>query len=246
MDNNFYNRNTERKRTTPKEKQKNAMTKVIVVQLVLSLTVTGILFAVSKTDTSLSKGIKDFYAKICETDIAVSSIIDVFKGVVKETFSPIKGSENQTGDTKEESGEKVDFSPVFLTVNLSSPLKTGKITSNFGYRISPIDNEYSLHKGIDIATDEKEKIYASYDGVVKKSEYHYINGNYIVLEHSDALLTTYNHCSKLLVKTGDRVRRGECIALVGSTGYATGSHLHYEVIVNNKHINPLWVILYDI
>ncbi len=242
MDNNFYNRNTERKRTTPKEKQKNAMTKVIVVQLVLSLAVSGILFAISKTDTSLSKSIKSFYSTICEKDIAVSSIMDVFKGVVKETFAPINNDEKAVGETKEDTGEKASFSPVFLTVNLEKPLKDGNVSSDFGYRVSPITNEYSLHKGIDIATDEKTKIYASYDGIVVKAEYHYINGNYIILNHSNSLKTTYNHCSKLLVKSGDKVKKGECIALVGDTGYATGSHLHFEVIVNGKYVNPLWVV----
>ncbi len=242
MDNNFYDRNTERKRTTPKDKQKNVMTKVIVVQLMLSLLVSGILFAVSRTDTNLSKGIKAFYSRICETDIAVSSIIDVFKGVVKETFAPINGDEKAVGETKDNSGEKADFSPVFLTVNLDSPLKNGNITSNFGYRISPITNEYSLHKGIDIATDKNTKIYASYDGAVEKAEYHSINGNYIIIKHSDYLKTTYNHCNKLFVKVGDKVKKGECIALVGATGYATGNHLHYEIIVNGEHVNPMWVI----
>ncbi len=242
MDNTFYDRNTERKRTTPKDKQKNAMTKVIVVQLVLSLLVSGILFAVSKTDTNLSKGIKGFYSRICETDIAVSSIIDVFKGVVKETFAPINSDEKAVGETKDNSGEKADFSPVFLTVNIERPLKEGNITSSFGYRISPITNKYSLHKGIDIATDKNAKIYATYDGIVEKAEYHSINGNYIIIKHSDYLKTTYNHCNKLLVKVGDKVKKGECIALVGSTGYATGNHLHYEVIVNDEYVNPLWVL----
>lgn len=246
MDNYFYDRNTDRKRPKENEKPKNVMTKVIVVQLVLSLVVSGILFTVCKTDSNLSKGIKSFYAQICETDIAVSSIVDVFKGVVKETFAPTIKENNSAGDTKEEPGEKAIFSPVFLTVNLQSPLKSGDISSNFGYRISPITNEHSLHTGLDIATEENTKIYASYDGIVEKAEYHFMNGNYIVLKHSDNLKTTYNHCNKLLVKAGDKVEKGECIALVGATGYATGNHLHFEVIVNNKYINPMWVLDYDV
>ena len=238
MDNYFY----DRKRTKPEEKKKNIMTKVVIVQLVLSLIVSGILFAVCKTESNLSNGIKTFYSKICEKDIAVSSIIDVFKNVAKETFAPTVQNEENTekasGETKDETGEKVTFSPVFLTVQLENPLKTGDISSSFGYRVSPITNEYSLHKGLDIATKENTKIYATYDGIVEKAEYHFVNGNYIVLKHSDSLKTTYNHCNKLLVKKGDRIKKGECIALVGATGYATGNHLHYEVIVNGEYIAP--------
>ncbi len=239
MDNSYYNRNNKNKKN---DKSKNVMTKVIVVQLVLSLLVSGVLFGICRTDSNLSKGIKSFYSQICEKDIAVSSIVDVFKGVVKQTFAPTIKENNSVGETKEEMGEKAVFSPVFLTINLKHPLELGEISSNYGYRISPITKEYSLHTGLDIAIEEKAKIYASYDGVVEKAEYHYINGNYIILKHSDSIKTTYNHCKKLLVKTGDRVKKGECIALVGATGYATGSHLHFEVIVNGKYINPLWVI----
>lgn len=242
MDNYFYDRNTEKKRTKVNEKNKNPMTKVIIVQLVLSLLVSGVLFAVCKTENNLSNGIKSYYNQICEKDVAVSSIMDVFKGVVKQTFAPSIKENNSAGETKEETGEKASFSPVFLTVKLLNPLKEGSITSNFGYRISPISKENSLHKGLDIATEENSRIYASYDGVVEKSEYHHVNGNYIVLRHSDYLKTTYNHCNKLLVKAGDRVNKGECIALVGATGYATGNHLHFEVIVNDKYINPMWVL----
>lgn len=247
MDNSYYNRNNKNKKN---DKSKNVMTKVIIVQLVLSLVMSGVLFGICRTDSNLSKGIKSFYSQICEKDIAVSSIVDVFKGVAKQTFAPTIQSEETTkeavGETKEDSGEKATFSPVFLTVKLGDPLNEGVISSNFGYRTSPITNEYSLHKGLDITAEENTKIYASYDGVVEKSEYHYINGNYILLKHSDSIKTTYNHCKKLLVKVGDRVKKGDCIAIVGATGYATGSHLHFEVIVNGKYINPLWVLDYDI
>lgn len=244
---NFYEKNTVRKRNKGKEKQKNFMTRVVVVQLVLSLTISGCLFAVCRTESNLSKEIKSFYSEICKNDIAVSKILDVFKNVAVQTFSPVaeeKATNDAVGETKEETGEKVTFSPVFLTIRLYNPIEEGNLTSGFGYRISPITKEYSLHKGLDIATEKNTKIFASYDGIVEKAEYHYMNGNYIVLKHSDTLKTTYNHCNRLLVNAGDEVRKGECIALVGATGYATGNHLHFEVIVNGKYINPLWVLNY--
>lgn len=250
MDNNFYERNTERKRTKVKEKQKNVMTKVIAVQLIMSLIISGILFAICRTDSNLSQNIKAFYSEISKTDIAVSSIFGVFKNVVKQTFAPTLQSEetteNAVGETNSESGEKAVFSPVFLTIELAKPLNDGKISSYFGYRISPITNKYSLHSGLDIAAEENSKIYAVYDGIVEKAEYNDINGNYIVIRHSNTLKTTYNHCNKLLVKAGERIKTGDCIALVGATGYATGNHLHFEIIVNGKYINPVWVLGYDI
>ncbi len=85
MDNNFYERP---QRTKAQKRNENVMTKVIVVQLILSLVFSGVLFAVCRTNNDLSNSIKAYYNEICKTDISVSGIVDVFKGVVKETFSP--------------------------------------------------------------------------------------------------------------------------------------------------------------
>ncbi len=245
MDNNLYA--TRRERREQAEKQKNFMSKIIVIQLVLSLAITGVLFLICKTDTNISKNIKTFYADMCKTDIAVSEIWGSIKNVAKETFSSSVEENKATGETEESTtGEKAVFSPVFLTVNLENPLKEGTITSKFGYRTSPITSKYSLHKGLDIASPENTEIFAVYDGVVIKADYNEINGNYIVIEHSDTLKTTYNHCNKLLVNEGEKVKKGECIAFVGSTGYSTGNHLHFEVILNGKYVNPLYVLNYEI
>lgn len=241
MDNNFYDERRERRK--PQEKQSGFMTKIIITQFVLSLFITGVLFLVCRTDSNLSQNIKSFYQGISKTDIAVSEIFNSFKNVVQETFSP--NVEEPSGETESTTGEKADFSPVFLTVNFTNPIKEGNITSKFGYRISPITNKYSLHSGLDIATAENTEIHSAYDGVVIKAEYHEINGNYVVIEHSNTLKTTYNHCNKLLVKEGEKVKKGDVIALVGATGYATGNHLHFEVLLNGKYINPLYVLSYD-
>lgn len=248
MDNNFYEYRRE-PRPRKEEKLKNIMTKVVVIQLVLSLLISGFLFLICRNDGDLSKGIKNFYADVCEKDIAVSEILDVFKNVTKSAFAPSiieEETENGTGETTSKTGEKADFSPVFLTVNFQNPIEMGNITSNFGYRVSPITNEYSLHSGLDIAAPENTEIFAVYDGIVIKAEYNKINGNYVVIKHSEHLKTTYNHCNKLLVNEGEKVKKGEKIALVGATGYATGNHLHFEVLLNGKYLNPLWVLDYEV
>lgn len=262
MDNNFYEPRREprtRQRQTDRQKTpKPFMARVIIIQLVLSLCVTGILFAVCRGDSTLSQNVKSFYASICERDMAASEILGVFKKVAQFTFAPSTGwdgtfapeeqtsQQEPTGETTEATGEKATFSPVYLTVNMQKPVKSDDITSRFGYRVSPITGEYSLHTGLDIAADKGTKIAAAYDGTVLKADYNSISGNYVIIEHSNTLKTTYNHCSLLLVKEGMRVKKGETLALVGATGYATGNHLHFEVILNGKYVNPLWVLNYGV
>lgn len=248
MDNNFDEYKREPRTRKTDGKSKNIMAKVIAVQLAMSLIVSGLLFMVCRNDSELSQGIKSFYSGICEKDMAVSEILDVFKNITKSVFAPkIEEEKTASGETNTtKTGEKASFSPVFLTVNFQNPIESDNITSHFGYRVSPITDKYSLHTGLDIAAPKSTDIFSAYGGTVVKADYNEINGNYIVIEHSDTLKTTYNHCSKLLVSEGEKVNKGERIALVGATGYATGNHLHFEVILNGKYINPLWVLNYEI
>lgn len=245
MDNNFYDDSRERQTNHGKKKPTGVMLKVISIQLVMSVLITATLYCIGRTDSELSLGIKSFYLEMSRTDIAVSQIFDNFKTVVKETFSPsltVGKGETETATA----GERSDFSPVFLTVNFQNPLASCKKTSDFGYRISPVTGEYSLHKGVDLSAPENTEIMCAFDGVVEKVSYHYMNGNYLIIRHSDELKTTYNHCSKILVEEGDRVIKSQPVALVGATGYATGNHLHFEVLLNGKYINPMWVLSYEL
>jgi len=107
-----------------------------------------------------------------------------------------------------------------------------RITSHFGGRADPITGVWSSHGGTDIAAPNGTAIVSANDGVVIIAGWHYSYGNYVIVDHGGGISTLYGHCSKLLVSKGQEVSRGEKIALVGSTGYSTGNHLHYEVRVN--------------
>lgn len=247
MDNNFYEYRRETRSCKKNEQQKNPMVTVIIVQLIISLLISGLIFVISRNEGELQKGISEFYAGISETDLTPREIIDVFRKVTKETFAPVLEETTSTGETNTtKTGEKANFSPVYLTVQLQNPIENGTITSKFGYRISPITKEYSLHSGFDIASPENSEIHCVYDGEVIKADENDVRGKYLVIKHSDSLITTYNHCNELLVKEDEKIKKGETIALVGSTGWSTGPHLHFEIKLNDKYINPLWVLDYEI
>jgi len=115
----------------------------------------------------------------------------------------------------------------------------GWITSGFGYRIHPITGQTEFHRGIDIVGSVGQPIIAPADGIVVSAKYQSGYGLMVTVNHGYGTVTRYGHCSKALVKPGQRVKRGESIALVGNTGRSSGPHLHYEIIHNGIAVNPV-------
>ena len=115
-----------------------------------------------------------------------------------------------------------------------------RISDVFGYRsVHPITGLPAFHGGIDIAAPYGSNILAAAGGKVVVVSYSSGSGNYIVVDHGGGIMTMYAHASKIVAKVGDTVKRGQVIALVGSTGASTGNHLHFEVRVDNTKVDPL-------
>jgi len=114
----------------------------------------------------------------------------------------------------------------------------GLLSSKYGKRINPFSGKQEHHKGIDIASKEGTSILAVADGVVTWSGERTGYGKLVEINHGNGYVTRYGHNKQQLVKAGDTVRKGETIALMGSTGRSTGPHVHIEVMHNGKHVNP--------
>lgn len=112
------------------------------------------------------------------------------------------------------------------------------ITSQYGMRFHPILKIYKKHTGLDIGAPTGAYIIAANDGVVTQSTYSYSYGNFIMINHGGGVYTLYAHGSERLKEVGDIVERGEAIMKVGSTGWATGAHLHFEIRINGQTIDP--------
>ncbi|MCU6711751.1 peptidoglycan DD-metalloendopeptidase family protein [Paenibacillus sp. J5C_2022] len=119
------------------------------------------------------------------------------------------------------------------------PADSRKMTSQFGYRRDPISGRSSLHNGLDIGGRRGDPVYATADGTVTLSERSYPHGNNILIDHGKGIETRYLHLNARNVEVGDQVVKGQQIGELGNTGRSTGPHLHYEVIVNGSHVNPL-------
>ncbi|NHQ59151.1 M23 family metallopeptidase [Chlorobium sp. BLA1] len=125
----------------------------------------------------------------------------------------------------------------FASIPNIKPL-SGSISSKFGVRVHPIYNVPLFHSGIDFAAAEGSRVKSTGDGIVAFSGYDRGYGQKITINHGYGYKTIYGHLSKALVRQGQRVKRGDIIALSGNTGVSTGPHLHYEVRKNNLIVNP--------
>ena len=122
-----------------------------------------------------------------------------------------------------------------------------RIASGFGYRIDPIYRTRKMHKGLDFSAPTGTKIYATGDGVIKKvKRARWGYGTHVVIDHGYGYTTLYGHMSRASVRQGQRVKRGQQIGLVGSTGKSTGPHLHYEVAKNGVQVNPIGYFYNDL
>ena len=151
-----------------------------------------------------------------------------------ETFNAYR-YEDSNGDVNYYNEEGVSMRKAFLL----APVDFTRISSNFNLRrLHPIYKTTRPHRGTDYAAPRGTPVFAAGDGRVIKAGYSRANGNYVFIQHGEQYVTRYLHLNKRHVKQGQRVTQSEVIGTVGSTGAATGPHLHYEFLVNGVHRNP--------
>jgi len=125
-----------------------------------------------------------------------------------------------------------------MMVPTQIPVPNANLGSTFGWRIDPITGKTALHTGLDFPAMPGTPIYAAAGGVVVTQEFHFQYGNILEIDHGNNLITRYAHNSRVLVKKGDLIKRGQKVAEVGNTGRSTGPHLHFEVLVYGVPQDP--------
>ncbi|WP_370190048.1 M23 family metallopeptidase [Qipengyuania sp.] len=138
--------------------------------------------------------------------------------------------------------DKLDnATPAAARVSVPSrmPLDDTRLTSDYGMRTHPVLGGRRSHKGVDLAAPVGTPIYATADGYVSKAEWFSSYGKFVSIEHGARLQTRFAHMSDIAVEAGTRVKKGDIIGYVGSTGRSTGPHLHYEVRIDGQAVNPV-------
>lgn len=156
----------------------------------------------------------------------------------KVTYRAVRYTDSQ-GETHYYSDEGQSMRKAFLR----APLDFRRISSNFNpQRLHPIHKTLRPHRGIDYAAATGTPVWSPGSGRVTQSSYSNANGNFVVIQHGNNVETKYLHLHKRMVKVGDRVKQKQVIGTVGSTGYSTGPHLHYEFLLDGIHRNPRTIL----
>jgi murein DD-endopeptidase MepM/ murein hydrolase activator NlpD len=154
---------------------------------------------------------------------------------------PSDGSADPTFKQLFTSWKKLDnLASGAIAVPADKPVKTAAFTSGYGVRSDPFRGGAAMHAGIDLAGPHGTPIYATADGLVTTAKWNSGGyGNLIKVDHGRGIETRYGHLAQMLVRDGQRVKRGDVIGRMGSTGRSTGSHLHYEVRIDGRAVNPI-------
>lgn len=181
--------------------------------------------------------LKSDYSKV--TDNLAITVLYLEEPVSEESIANAKASINskltEEQETKVAEEEEIESHTVNGIYLACLPVSTGHVSSRFGSRESIRDH---VHKGLDIAASYGTDIKAVADGTVIFSGVSSGYGNFIKIDHGNNVVTCYGHCSKLLVSVGQKIKAGDVIAKVGSTGNSTGNHLHFEIRINDVQVNP--------
>ncbi|MFH1541212.1 MAG: M23 family metallopeptidase [Elusimicrobiota bacterium] len=194
-------------------------------------------------------GLKNKKAVVQSGGPSLSELERITKYLAEGEFSitPLEFKQHSLALTLEVQNLKKSFDEENLFIKnekvrwLSTPNRWpcyGRITSGFGYRTHPIKGNNEMHPAIDISAKRGDPIKAPADGKIALAEWQPGYGKLIVINHGYGFTTRYGHCSKIFMKQGQEVKRHQIIGLIGSTGDATGPHLHYEIWKNNKVLNP--------
>lgn len=168
------------------------------------------------------------------------------KGLVQQMRSDVDRL-NSEADSREMSLSEIErllVNKKEMLVHTPSIWPTlGWVTSDFGFRNNPFTGLTQMHEGLDISNRQGTEVCAPADGIVSDIGNDWAHGKIVILSHGFGITTRYSHLDKTFTKVGQRVKRGEKIAEIGSTGKSTGPHLHYEVRLNGIPVNPMRYIL---
>lgn len=199
--------------------------------------------------STLSPAVYDSFYPVAESATDAEEYSEeYFSASGNETGEAVAVGKIIGGGVDLEKGEAIkgtSFESYSISASVYAPVAQARVTSPFGYRTNPVSGKYGFHTGIDLAADEGTPVSAAFYGRVKECGEDDVWGRYVLLEHSDNCETYYCHLSEIYVTEDAVIRQGETIGLVGSTGWSTGPHLHFEVRIDGIRVDPARILYPD-
>ncbi len=259
-------RSSRKKKSSDKSE---AFVKLLKIQIALCAVGVAAIFLISKVSPNAFDRMKADFSKITEKNMSIGEIIERVKSGAEYVAKPFDEeiTENstvndETGETiatasftnensggrdieEKEAAEGTSFASYKINANPCMPVDSKRVTSAFGYRTNPISGNYGFHTGIDLAIKSGSQVKSVFFGTVEETGEAEDWGKYVLIKHSDGLETYYCHLSEIYAEEGAVIRRGEVIALSGSTGWSTGPHLHFEVRIDGIRVDPALLLFPD-
>ncbi|MBR5559265.1 MAG: M23 family metallopeptidase [Oscillospiraceae bacterium] len=229
-------------------KKEDVVLKCTLFRCWLALVVIAAGLLVGKINPTLAEQTKNVYHTLLNAPIGQTTEVwrqtaeevglTILLGRMEESIMVYAGQGGEQNWNEESLPDNVSENRPVFSAPASAPVN-GILSCVFGPRIHPVSGGSDFHTGIDIAAVGGSAIYAAWPGVVQNTGSSAIYGNYITIDHGGGLVTAYCHCRSVLAQPGVHLRAGERIATVGSTGISTGNHLHFEVRLKEKCVDPL-------
>jgi len=212
----------------------------------MDLKVAGLQLAKARQEASFSEEKEELLAtavtELNERSEDIKTVINSIGIKVKESSHARKNSGGPfIANDKTDHDQLLFKADKYLRTIRYTPLGRpviGQVTSGYGTRLDPLNSEGAYHSGLDIRAKRGEKVLATAAGIITQASPNGNYGNFVTIDHGNGYSTNFAHLDRFLVKKGDQVERGQIIGLVGNSGRTTGIHLHYEVCLNKKPINP--------
>lgn len=231
--------------------------KRMILQIVICLLIYAIFYMITTTNYIFSDSVINQTSSILNYDTNFNELYnkgkDYIKGIINNKNSSNETISNTTQEESKEDENKENIAQVKSTTQMEKDANylkenyefvkpiSGTITSGFGEREVTSKVMTKDHKGIDIAATQGTEIKSAIDGQVIEADSNSQYGNFIKIKKDD-MITVYAHCEKLKVSKDDNIKKGDVIATVGSTGNSTGPHLHFEIRLSNRYIDPRFII----
>lgn len=231
--------------------------KRMILQIVICLLIYAIFYMITTTNYIFSDSVINQTSSILNYDINFNELYnkgkDYIKGIINNKNISNETVSNTTQEESKEEENKENIAQVKSTTQMEKDANylkenyefikpiSGTITSGFGEREVTSKVMTKDHKGIDIAATQGTEIKSAIDGQVIEADSNSKYGNFIKIKKDD-MITVYAHCEKLKVSKDDNIKKGDVIATVGSTGNSTGPHLHFEIRLSNRYIDPRFII----